>query len=442
MKMQNGLKKLTIFVALVSGLIACSSKPEIKEFPDSANAKEEISNLDIALSNSKTEEYDLLAPESYKEAKNSLSEAKKLEKEDEDKEDVLKEVAYGRAYLERAKKNSDASRGKLVDVLAARQTAIDAKANTLLPKEFSKMDNKVKEETANYENDEEDMLKEKRSRFITGYMDLELAAIKQEHIGESKALIDDAIKHGARDLTPKTLSSANKKYKEADLYITQNRHNTAEIAAIAAIANEEARHLQALTAKARTLRGSSPEETALLMQSEEDRLNQTQDALYNEQDSNIALASSNAAMTKEQRLNSAYEEARKKFTPEEAEVYKQGDKLVIRLRSLQFPTSQAVIKGENFAVLKKVEDVIASFDSSKVLVEGHTDSTGGKAINQKVSEERAMAVKQYLQANAVDENTNFESKGFGFEKPLSSNKSASGRAQNRRVDVVIEPSKI
>lgn len=442
MKMQNGLKRLTISVALLSGFIACSSKPDIKKIPESANAQEEISNLEIALENSKSEEYDLLAPESFKEARDSLSEAKKLEKDDKDKEDVLKEVAYGKAYLERAKKNSDASRGKLLDVLAARQTAIDAKANVLLPKDFSKMDKRVKEETANFENDEDDNLKEKRSRFITGYMDLELAAIKQEYVGESRTLIEEAVKNGARDLTPKTLNSANQKYKEADLFITQNRNNTAEIAAISAIATEEARKLQALTTKARTLRGSSPEETALRMQSEEDRLNQTESALASEQDTNLALASSNAAMTQDQRLNTVYEDARKKFSPEEAEVYKQGDKLVIRLRSLEFPKSQAMIKGENFAVLKKVEDVISSFDSSNVIVEGHTDSTGGKAINQKVSDERAMAVKQYLQANAVDENTNFESKGYGFEKPLASNKSASGRAQNRRVDIVIEPSKI
>ena len=137
-----------------------------------------------------------------------------------------------------------------------------------------------------------------------------------------------------------------------------------------------------------------------------------------------------------------YEKARAKFSPEEAEVYKQGKNLVIRMRGLEFPKAQAVIRGENFALLKKVDDVIASFDNSKVMIEGHTDSTGSKAINQKLSDERAMAVKQYLEANATNKEVAFDSKGFGFEKPIASNKSLEGRAQNRRVDVIIQPEKM
>lgn len=440
--MKQNLKRITIFVALAIGIAACSSKPEVKEFSKSANSKEEISNLNVALDNSKSEEYDLLAPVSYKEASNSLKKAKKMEDDDKDNKDVLKEVALGKAYLERSKENSEKSRAKLQDVLAARQVAINAKANTLLPAEFSKLDGKVKEETANFENDKDDKLKEKRSDFITGYMDLELAAIKKEHLGESKFLIDESVKNGARDLAPKTLATANTKYGEADQYITQNRHNTTEIMMYSEAAEEEARNLESVTAKARGLTASTPEETALKMRAEEARLNNTRDALAIEQGSNLALASSNAEMNKEQQLNAIYESARKKFTPEEAEVYKQGNHLVIRLRALEFPKSQAVLKGENFALLKKVDDVIQSFDSSMVIVEGHTDSTGGKQLNQKLSDQRASAVKQYLEANSADKDVTFESKGFGFEKPLSSNKSAAGRAQNRRVDVIIEPTKI
>ena len=437
--MKNRCTTITTLLAMAIAVAACSSKPEVKEFPKSADSKEEISNLEVALENSKAEDFDLLAPVSYKEAKSSLKKAKKMEDDDKKNEAVLKEVALGKAYLDRAKDNSESSRGKLQDVLAARRVAKEAKADVLLPKEFSKMDKKVKEQTTAYENDDDDKLKEKRASFITGYMDLELAAIKKEHLGESKFLIDEARKNGAADLTPKTLGEASAKYKEADLFITQNRHNTPEIVMYSDAATEKARTLTQVTAKARGLRAETPEQTALRMRDEENRLNRTQDALAMEQGSNMALATTNAEMTKEQELNAIYEEARKKFTPEEAEVYKQGKNLVIRLRSLEFPKAQAVLKGDNFALLRKVEDVIHSFDSSLVIVEGHTDSTGSKAVNQKLSDERALAVKQYLEANSGEKEINFESKGFGFEKPLSSNKSASGRAQNRRVDVIIEP---
>jgi len=75
-----------------------------------------------------------------------------------------------------------------------------------------------------------------------------------------------------------------------------------------------------------------------------------------------------------------------------------------------------------------------------VTVEGHTDSTGGKKLNQKLSAARAEAVKEYLEVNAADPSIEFDSKGFGYDKPLATNKTPEGRAQNRRVDVVIEPS--
>src|SRR5690606_86576 len=155
------------------------SKPEIKEFPKSADAKEEIVNLEVALENSKADESELLAPVSFKEARRSLSEAKKMEKDDKSDKKILKEVALGQAYLERAKKNASENRDKLQDVIVARQAAIRANADTELPNELAKLDKKIKEETSKLENDKDDKLKEKRSDFITGYLDLELASIKK-----------------------------------------------------------------------------------------------------------------------------------------------------------------------------------------------------------------------------------------------------------------------
>ncbi len=432
-------KVTVILTAVFIGIAGCSSKPETKDFPKSANAKQEITNLNLAVENARGEDYDLLAPVSYSEARNSLSDARKMEKEDKNNDKVLKEVALGQAYLDRAKEISAKNRRKLQDVLIARKAAINANANTLIPKQFSKLDRKVKAETTKIENDKDDELKENRNDFITGYMALELAAIKKIHLGESKILIDQAITNGARDLTPKTLANTNEKYKETEEFITQNRYNTVEIQPRAAAVLAEARKLEATTASARGLSAATPEEIALRMQSEESRLTETENALAAEQGTNVALAASNTEMSKDQKLNAIYEEARTKFSPDEAEVYKQGKNLVIRLRSLEFPTAQAVIKGENFALLKKVDDVIESFDKSTVTVEGHTDSTGGKKINQKLSDERAEAVKKYLEANASDKVVEFDSKGFGYEKPLASNKTPEGRAQNRRVDVVIEP---
>ncbi|MCM2350505.1 MAG: OmpA family protein [Bacteriovoracaceae bacterium] len=442
MNIANVIRKGTLFITFVVGITACSSKPDIKEFPKSAHTQEEITNLEVALENSRAEETDLLAPVSYKEARLSLKDAKKMEKDGKKKEKVLKEVALGQAYLNRAQKESAENRGKLQDILAARQEAITANANTLLPNEFSKMDKKLKEETAKIEEDKRSKIKEKRSDFIAGYRDLELGAIKKHHLGESKILIDQAVKNGAPKLTPKTFAATKKKYDETDLFITQNRHNKSEIEGRSADVLQQARNLESTTATAMGLAALTPEETALRMQSEEERLNKAQQALAQEHGTKEALAASNIQMAKEKELNAIYEEARGKFTPDEAEVYKQGDNLVIRLRSLEFPTAKAEIQNDKFALLKKVEDVIESFDKSTVVIEGHTDSIGGKQLNKKLSDQRAEAVKKYLEVNTSEKNAEFESMGYGYEKPIASNKTPEGRAQNRRVDIIIEPTKL
>jgi len=71
-----------------------------------------------------------------------------------------------------------------------------------------------------------------------------------------------------------------------------------------------------------------------------------------------------------------------------------------------------------------------------VLVEGHTDNIGTAAYNQQLSIKRAMAVRAALVKNGVPANL-IEAKGYGFDKPVASNKSKDGRAQNRRVEITI-----
>ena len=437
------MKRITLITLLAIGVTACSSKPDIKEFPKSADAKQEISNLQAALDNSRDEDLHILAPESFTEAKHSLKDAKEMEDKGKKNEKILKEVALGQAYLDRARDNSRKSEEKLRDVLVARNTAKEAKADVLLPEDFNKMDDKVIEQTTLIEKDKKDKISDKRAGLITGYQDLELAAIKKENIGESKSLIERSVQNGARDLTPKTLAETNKIYQEADTYITKNRHDVAGIQEKSALALIAAKKLDSTTNTAKGLTTASPEQTALRMQNDKESLTRTEDALMAEQGANAALSASNSELSKDQELNEAYEKARSQFTPQEAEVYKQGKNLVIRLRGLEFPKSEAVIRGENFALLKKVDNVIDTFDKSAVIVEGHTDSTGGQKINQQLSQERADAVKKYLESNSsADKVTEFESQGFGFEKPLASNKTPAGRAQNRRVDVIIQPQQI
>jgi outer membrane protein OmpA-like peptidoglycan-associated protein len=67
-------------------------------------------------------------------------------------------------------------------------------------------------------------------------------------------------------------------------------------------------------------------------------------------------------------------------------------------------------------------------------INGHTDNTGSDELNQKLSESRANSVKQYLLENGIGENR-ITATGYGESKPIADNKTAAGRAMNRRVEI-------
>jgi OmpA-OmpF porin, OOP family len=141
----------------------------------------------------------------------------------------------------------------------------------------------------------------------------------------------------------------------------------------------------------------------------------------------------------EQRFHRMYTEVQNYFEEDEAEVYRQGYQLVIRMRGIQFPVGKAVIMPENYALLSKVQNAIRTFGEPLVVVEGHTDSTGSAAINDLLSQQRAEAVKEYLLAIQMVPAEKIIAIGFGSSRPLASNENEKGRAINRRIDVILTP---
>ena len=90
-------------------------------------------------------------------------------------------------------------------------------------------------------------------------------------------------------------------------------------------------------------------------------------------------------------------------------------------------------------LLSKVQRAIGNFEGSSVAIEGHTDSTGSKEINDALSQQRADAVKDYLVANKTLPANKIVARGYGSVKPVASNATAEGRAANRRIDVIVTP---
>ena len=101
-----------------------------------------------------------------------------------------------------------------------------------------------------------------------------------------------------------------------------------------------------------------------------------------------------------------------------------------------FETNSSVLKSEAQALLDDVAAVLQKYPETDVLVKGHTDNTGSEGHNQQLSERRSQAVKNYLVTRGVTV-ARLQALGFGESMPVTSNTSADGRAQNRRVEMQI-----
>jgi len=141
----------------------------------------------------------------------------------------------------------------------------------------------------------------------------------------------------------------------------------------------------------------------------------------------------------EKRFNELFIEVQNLFSPDEAEVYKKGDSLIIRLRAIQFPVGKSVIMPDNYSLISKIQQSIRIFGEPDVSIEGHTDSTGSNELNEHLSQQRAESVRQYLLANKTLPDDRIVAVGYGSSKPLASNATEEGRAVNRRIDVIIKP---
>ncbi len=105
------------------------------------------------------------------------------------------------------------------------------------------------------------------------------------------------------------------------------------------------------------------------------------------------------------------------------------------LREVQFVVNTWTLTEKAKTALAEVAKSLAAFPHVKIEVQGHTDSSGKREWNDKLSSERANTVREFLVANGVDA-SRLTSKGYGPDKPKYDNATAEGRAQNRRVELV------
>jgi outer membrane protein OmpA-like peptidoglycan-associated protein len=110
--------------------------------------------------------------------------------------------------------------------------------------------------------------------------------------------------------------------------------------------------------------------------------------------------------------------------------------LIVNMSDVLFDTAKYTLKPATQISLAKVAGILQAYPGLKLQVEGYTDSTGSPEFNQKLSENRAGAVRDFLVTQGVSAN-NIVATGYGMAKPVADNNTAKGRALNRRVQLVV-----
>jgi len=110
--------------------------------------------------------------------------------------------------------------------------------------------------------------------------------------------------------------------------------------------------------------------------------------------------------------------------------------LTVRLKNIYFDYDKTTLKSESFVELKKVVDFLKRNTTVEIEISGHTDDKGSDVYNENLSQGRSQAVVDYLISQGI-ESARLRAHGYGESKPIDSNSTEDGRANNRRVEITV-----
>jgi len=448
-------------------------------------------DADAAKAAADAAEAQLLAPRSYERGLKEYNDAEYALERGRNIETVRSNAADATAYFKTAAEKAQLAKTSLAIALKSRQDAANASAPQLSAEIWAQAQRKFAEAIRLLERGDLKGTERRKIEATTLYRDAELVAIKAEYLSETRRLLQDADRARVGRYAPITLGHAKQLLADAERELNENRYDTDLPRSLAIQANYEAKHAIYLSEVVRKVRDKDLTAEQIVLQWEDslrqvsgvadvvpdmetgpDKLTAELVAYFENQRNELqALQQENAeddvriadmeeemrslderlgGATEERaaliqrleaqaRVKQQFEQVEKMFTSEEARVFRQGNNVIMRLVGLNFDSGASQIKPENFDLLAKVEKAIDVFPRSELIIEGHTDSFGGDDLNQKLSQERAESVQQYM-INAMRIPTyRLIATGYGETRPVASNETAAGRARNRRIDIVIKP---
>ena len=463
MKITTSLFGFILLTTLILMGGCASSQPKLTQ-EEILTRYTQISSLNSAVTDSRAKGAELLAPESYKKAVDSLESAMKAAYKGKT-DDANESAAAGLKVIDQMNRDTESNRKLLSEVIAARERAIDAGVIALQSEKLAELDNELRKTSTLTEKGDLEKAKQRRPKLIEDYTQLELATLKQSTADQAKSAIANAKKQGAKKYAPKTLARAEEEMALAVSILDADRTKTDEADIQARKAKFLAEQSASITETVKDFdrRDYTMEDVVLWHQSELKSINQPLGAElpFNEANEKVVLSMRNAieqlklAETKYQKqLQSSeqkslvmqqqdseskakFEKVQAMFTGTEANVYRQRQNVLISAHGFQFPSGQSEIQTVNFPLMNKIIRAINIFPESRIEITGHTDSTGTDNINQQVSQARARNVGKFLIEVGEIAPERITTQGYGESRPVASNKTAAGRAENRRVEINI-----
>ncbi|WP_311222311.1 MULTISPECIES: OmpA family protein [unclassified Acidovorax] len=239
-------------------------------------------------------------------------------------------------------------------------------------------------------------------------------------------------------LAPLELKSATDTLARADRVWTDD-NDAAEANHLAYLATQRA-EIASNTARARQLdadikkAGTDAERMRLTREATQARLQADANARSAQQAQMQAMSAEQRAAQNEARVRALEAQLR----DIEAQQTERG--LLVTLGDVLFAFNKAELSAQAGPRLDKLANFLRQFPDRKLIIEGHTDSVGGDAYNQELSERRAQAVQGALVQRGVTPDR-ITARGYGKTYPVAENGSAEGRAMNRRVEIVIADDK-
>lgn len=445
----------------------------------------------------KTAQADIFSPNQFSSGFKDYQKADDDYKKGKNLDNIRRKIASATSLFLKAIETTKLAKIHFNDCVAGRNDALAAEAPQYRNEDWMKAEELLTDAAKTLEKGDLNRAQARAAQAEQLYRQVELESIKANYLDETKILLESREKD-LKKLAPLTLAKAQKLIVDAERILVENRYDTDQARQLAQEAQYEAAHAIYLAGIIDKMKEDKTTVEAMLLDSEvpvqsiannfdinakfnegyekpvqailtgvqglRKQISELEQDGLDKQEQIDALVSQVAALnaqmsekesqlddlkTREATMAELMEQQRLRrekfarvestFTTDEAEILRQGDKVIIRLYGLSFPVGKSTIESQYFGLLSKVITATAEYPEYLITIEGHTDSHGGDAANLKLSKERSDAVRDYLMASGgiVAERINAEA--YGESKPIASNETKDGRTKNRRIEVVIHP---